>query len=125
MSTPLPTKCPACGGELRIRLMRCPACETEVQGEFLFGRLMLLEGEQLNFLEIFIRCRGNLKDVGAQIGISYPTARNRLDALVRAMGLDQEPDDTAFRFDVLRRLKEGVITSEQALSLLQGGRQHD
>ena len=63
MAGSIPTKCPACGQEMRVCLLRCPACNTEVAGDFPLGRFARLTEEQLRFLETFIRCRGSLKDV--------------------------------------------------------------
>ncbi|MDR0904956.1 MAG: DUF2089 domain-containing protein [Oscillospiraceae bacterium] len=117
----MPTKCPACGGETRVRSLQCPECGTEVQGYFPLSRFAQLGGEQLNFLETFLRCRGSLKEVGAQLGISYPTARNRLDAMLAALGYAEARDARADRLEILTRLKSGEITANEALNLLQGG----
>lgn len=120
MSGILPTKCPACGDDMLVCVLRCPACATEVQGEFQLGRFAQLSDEQLFFLETFIRCRGSLKDVGASLGISYPTARNRLDDLVTAMGFEDRAASSAHRVEVLKQLRDGEITVEEAMSRLKG-----
>ena len=126
MAGSIPTKCPACGQEMRVCLLRCPACNTEVAGDFPLGRFARLTEEQLRFLETFIRCRGSLKDVGTRVGVSYPTARNRLDELIRALGLSEEAGtESARRLEILSRLKEGGITAEEALNLLQGGTNYE
>lgn len=124
MQGAIPTKCPACGQELRVCLLRCPSCSTEVQGDFAAGRFARLSGEQLAFLEAFIRLRGSLKDVGAQIGVSYPTARNRLDSLIETLGFEPPENSAENRLSVLEQLRDGAITTEEALKLLQGGK-HD
>lgn len=121
MNGSIPKQCPACGQDMRVCLLRCPACRTEVQGEFPLSRFDQLSSEHLSFLETFIRCRGNLKDVGAAVGISYPTARNRLDSLIEAVGYEDQPTATARRLEILGRLKDGEITTEEALNFLQGG----
>ena len=121
MTNSIPGKCPACGSDMRIRMLRCPACRTEVQGEFALNTLLRLSGEQMLFLETFIRFRGNLKDVGAQFGISYPTARSRLDNLIEALGFEETGSQTTRRLEILNRLKDGLVTTEEALALLQGG----
>lgn len=125
MQNNMPKKCPACSQDMRVSLLRCPVCRTEVQGDFPLDRFSQLSGEQLTFLETFIRLRGNLKDVGAAIGISYPTARNRLDNLIQALGFDERQDDSARRLEILRQLRDGLITAEQALNILQGGTSHE
>ena len=42
MAGSIPTKCPACGQEMRVCLLRCPACNTEVAGDFPLGRFARL-----------------------------------------------------------------------------------
>ena len=37
-------------------------------------------------LESFLRSRGNLRDMERELGISYPTVRARVEALVRSLG---------------------------------------
>ena len=121
MTSTIPQKCPSCGGNMHIRMLQCPGCNTEIQGEFVLNRLARLSDGQLQFLETFIRFRGNLKDVGAQFGISYPTARSRLDSLIEALGFEEAGSLTSHRLEILNQLKEGVLTTEEALEQLQGG----
>jgi len=108
---------------MRVKLMGCAACGTEIQGEFPLGRFESLEPEQKLFLEVFIRSRGSLKDTGGALGISYPTARIKLDTLIAALGL--EPQQGSWRLRVLEQLKRGELTTDEALKLLQGGKPHD
>ena len=115
----LPNRCPACGNALVIESLRCPACRTAVEGHYALSRFLLLNPEQMQFCEVFLRCRGNLKDVGAMIGISYPTARNRLDDLLMALGYESRTAKDE-RLEVLERLTKGEINHEQALQLLKG-----
>lgn len=89
--------CPVCQGELMISRLHCRSCGTALEGEFGVGRFGRLTREQLALLESFLSARGNLKEMERELGISYPTVRSRVDALVRALGLgDGEavlPDD--------------------------------
>ena len=125
MDHTIPSKCPSCGDDMRVCLLRCSACATEVQGDFSLGRFARLDDAQLHFLEVFIMCRGSLKDVGAALGISYPTARNRLDGLVEGMGLHSAASKREKRLAVLTQLSQGEITAEDALNLLQGGKRYE
>jgi hypothetical protein len=79
--------CPVCSGELTITRLHCRTCGTALEGEFGVGRFGRLSREQLALLESFLRARGNLKEMERELGISYPTVRSRVDALVRALGL--------------------------------------
>jgi len=121
MEHKLPKNCPACGEDMRVRLLGCAGCGTEIQGEFPLGRFEALEPGHKLFLEVFIRSRGSLKDSGAALGISYPTARMKLDALIAALGYDQ-PQQGGWRLRVLEQLKRGELSADEALKLLQGGK---
>jgi len=111
---------------MQVKLLGCAACGTEIQGAFPLGRFEALEPEQWLFLELFIRSRGSLKDTGAALGVSYPTARVKLDALVTALGFEQEePQQGSWRLRVLEQLKRGELTADEALKLLQGGKTND
>ena len=86
--------CPVCSGELTITRLHCRACGSALEGEFGVGRFGRLDREQMALLESFLRSRGNLKEMERELGISYPTVRGRVDALVRALGFgDARPDD--------------------------------
>ena|SRR5436309_2480500 len=90
--------CPVCEGELAITRLHCRTCGTSLEGEFGVGRFGRLSREQLALLESFLRSRGNLKDLERELGISYPTVRGRVEALLRALGLadgDSSPADEA------------------------------
>lgn len=104
--------------------LECEACGTSLQGSFTLGRFHALPPEQLEFLETFIRARGSFKDVERELGISYPTVRSRLDAVIRALGFasQAEPDrDAERRREILRELAEGRIAPDDAAALLDDG----
>src|SRR5439155_11602064 len=83
--------CPVCQGELTITRLQCRSCGTGLEGEFGVGRFGRLGREQLAFLESFLRSRGNLKEMERELGISYPTIRGRLEVLLKALGLGDDP----------------------------------
>ena len=85
--------CPVCTNELTITRLHCRSCGTALEGEFGVGRFGRLDREQMSLLESFLRSRGNLKEMERELGISYPTVRSRVDALVRALGFGDEPTD--------------------------------
>ena len=115
----MPCQCPACGKMLTVTELSCPECGTHVQGQYDPGPFFSLTPEQLSFCLLFLRCRGSLKDVGAEMNISYPTARNRLDELLRALGLDAPAAENT-PMEVLSRLSRGEIDAATALRLLKG-----
>ena len=78
-----PTQCPVCDLPLSISELRCRGCGTTLRGEFTLSRCSFcnLPPDQLKFLELFLRCRGNLRELERTLGLSYPTVRARLDSL--------------------------------------------
>jgi hypothetical protein len=115
----IPKKCPACGQSLRVCRLQCGTCGTEVQGSFHMDRFSKLSEEQLLFMEIFLKSRGNLKDLCSIIGVSYPTARNRLDQLIDALDFESKAEVSERRLDILEQIKEGKLSPEEAVKLLE------
>src|SRR2546428_12793656 len=121
MPNPVIGRCPICNESLRVVRLECEACGTRLEGSFSLGRFHALTADQLEFLETFIRARGNFKDVERELGISYPTVRSRLDAVIRGLGFVSqiEPDrETERRKEILRELAEGKIAPDDAATLL-------
>ena len=84
--------CPVCSGELAVTRLHCRSCGTTLEGDFSVGRFGRLSREQLALLESFLRSRGNLRDMERELGLSYPTVRSRVEALVRALGFGPRAD---------------------------------
>lgn len=117
------TRCPVCGNELRIARLQCGACDTSIEGNFTLGWLQRLTRDQLQFVEVFVKARGKIKDVEEELGVSYPTVVARLNEVVQAMGFDVPPEDTGRatrRQSVLDELAAGVITATEAAARLRG-----
>jgi hypothetical protein len=120
--------CPVCSGELAVTRLRCTSCGTTLEGEFSVGRFARLSRDQMALLESFLRSRGNLRDIEREMGISYPTVRSRVEALVRALGFGPRSDDDAeaetedespaaaplTREAILQRLARHEISAEDA-----------
>ena len=84
--------CPVCAGELSVTRLHCQTCGTTLEGDFNVGRFGHLSREQMAVLESFLKSRGNLRDMERELGISYPTVRARVEALVRALGFGPRAD---------------------------------
>ena len=116
------TRCPVCGDDLRIVRLECPACGSALQGNFSLGRLARLTREQLQFVEVFIRCRGKIKDVEEELGISYPTVVARLNEVVQAMGFEvrqEDADAAGKRQQILDELASGTVSAAEAATRLR------
>jgi hypothetical protein len=87
--------CPVCSSELAVTRLHCGSCGTTLEGDFSVGRFGRLSRDQMTLLESFLRSRGNLRDMERELGISYPTVRSRVEALVRALGFGPRGDDDA------------------------------
>lgn len=86
--------CPSCGTELRVSVLRCPNCEMELHNDFQLSPFDLLTAEQADFLISFLKQRGNMSCVQSELGISYPTAKKKLDDLLSALKLlDNNPQE--------------------------------
>ncbi|ADI15312.1 DUF2089 domain-containing protein [Truepera radiovictrix] len=120
---PMPTRCPVTGQPLEVTRLECPESGVTIEGRFVPNEFALLNGEQLEFLRLFVRVRGNLKEVERLSGVSYPTVRLRLEATLRALGY--EPANTAAgdtREEVLSALERGDISAAEAAKRLRAVR---
>lgn len=120
---PMPTRCPVTGEPLEVTRLECPESGVSVEGRFAPNEFTLLSGEHLEFLRLFVRVRGNLKEVERLSGVSYPTVRLRLEATLRALGYEGAQNAPAPRADeraeVLSLLERGDIGAEEAARRLQ------
>lgn len=141
---PVPTECPVCHDDLHVSQLVCRTCGAEIRGHFEMDRLSQLIPEQRYFVEVFLLCEGKLNCVQDELGISYPTVRNRLDEIIRALKRERvaapQPApqvapipqvtpapsvaptpavDTAQRQEILDRLASQEISLEEALQLLE------
>lgn len=117
-----PSTCPVCSEELITLRVGCANCGTELSGHFDQCRCCRLDAGDLEVLEVFLRSRGNLRDVQAHLGVSYPTARQRFSELLGRLGLAEPSvaveDDSA---TVLADLAAGRLSVDEAEALLADG----
>lgn len=124
MAYQAPTTCPVCGSAMQIAKLHCPHCESELSGRFDPCRFCALPEKDLRFIEVFLKCRGSIKDVERELGISYPTVRNMLDNALRALGYEgtaQQPTPPAndARKEILDLLERGEIDAKEATKRLK------
>ena len=118
----IPTLCPACSSMLEITELSFPKYSTTVQGEFPINKLLSLSDEDSKFLIVFLRSRGNIKEVQERMGISYPTVKNRLDKLFITLGLFNESEGLKEK-EILDTLEKGEITATEAIKLMKEAKQ--
>lgn len=114
------SQCPVCHQELTVSRLTCDACDTVIENHFRLSKFDYLADEELYFVETFIRCRGNIKEVEKELGISYPTVRSRLDGVIKKLGYEAGADEqTDKRAGVLKALERREITVEEAITQLK------
>ncbi|HZS93769.1 MAG TPA: DUF2089 domain-containing protein [Chloroflexota bacterium] len=119
--TDFPTQCPVCRADLHVTRLQCPACSAEVSGDFTLNRLATLGEPHASLIEMFLRSRGNMKEMERDLGLSYPTVRARLEEALTAAGFGREadPDRGARRAEILDALERGEITAQEAAARLR------
>ena len=127
-------QCPACGGQIIITECKCAKCQLQMRGEFLPGRFSTLSEDQLTFIRVFLKARGNLTEMERILGISYPTIRNKLEEINSAFETFAGPSQPSnqnsaaaselkseeeSRKDILQKVADGHISAAEALQKLQ------
>ena len=115
-----PLNCPVCSERLALTRLTCPACDTELAGGFATCEFCALTNEDREVLRVFLASRGNMKDLERHLGVSYPTARARFDALLSKIGIDRPagaPPQT--RVELMEQVARGEIDIEEALKRLE------
>ncbi len=138
--------CPVCGDTMYVARLACETCGSALEGRFnlsgtleasttkraatsveddelRYGRLARLSDAQIEFVEVFVRCRGIIKNVEDMLGISYPTVRARLTNVLATMGYGPEDEQPSaeprnLRRKILADLAAGRISTEEAHRLL-------
>ncbi len=102
--------------------LSCTACETRIETHLPFSSLMRLPEDQREFVLVFLRCRGNIREVEKELGISYPTVCKRLDLVNETLSGKSKnpPGRRPHRGEVLAMLERGEITVKEAADLLKG-----
>ena len=117
--------CPVCKEKMVITKLHCENCQTSLEGKFMISRISRLSEEQQAFIELFVKCRGNLKELGKELDLSYPTVRNRLDEVIKALGyaveseiLEEEMIETE-KISILESIEKGKISVEEAIKKIK------
>lgn len=87
-----PRDCPVCGERLALTRLSCGGCGSELSGSFGSCDFCALGEQDRDILRVFLSSRGNMKDVERHLGVSYPTARSRFEALLGRLGLSAADD---------------------------------
>jgi hypothetical protein len=119
--------CPTCGRSLQVTELTCSACDLRLQGHFERGcKFCSLDDEQRRLLDVFLGCRGVVRDMEKALGLSYPTVRARVDGLLIALGyaptkaeVETREERADRRREVIDRLARGELTPDEAAAELR------
>ena len=78
----LPTYCPGCHAQLKVKCLKCESCQTEVTGSYDLPLLALLSENDQQFILRFVKNSGSLKEMASLMKLSYPTVRNMLNEII-------------------------------------------
>jgi hypothetical protein len=119
MNQKILSKCPFCKKELEITELSCTDCGTSIKGKFSVCEFCNLSEEELNFVRVFLKSRGNIKEVEKELEISYPTVKNRLNLVLLSLGYEtKETPEADDRMEILKKLENNEMTYREALELL-------
>src|SRR6202165_117345 len=114
-----PSSCPVCSHRLATTRLTCPECSTELSGAFTSCEFCVLTDEDRDVLRVFLASRGNMKELERHLGVSYPTARARFDALLSKIGIDRpSPGPSPSRVELMEQVARGELNIDEALKRL-------
>jgi hypothetical protein len=96
--------------------MACSSCGMAMEGDFELSPLAQLSLEDQAFVMAFVRSHGSIKKMESLFGISYPTVKNRLNAI--SATFDKSFEAPSPNLYVLEQLARREITIEEALEKL-------
>lgn len=114
-----PLNCPVCDERLALTRLSCPACDTELSGGFATCEFCVLSNDDRDVLRVFLASRGNMKELERHLGVSYPTARARFDALLSKIGIERPAAPTPTRVELMEQVARGEIDIGEALKRLE------
>lgn len=113
-----PRTCPVCSGDLALTRLSCDSCHTELSGHFQACQFCSLTVEDRDLLRVFLGSRGNMKELERHLGVSYPTARSRFDAVLSRLGIDVPAPVNPTRLELMEKVASGALSVDDALGAL-------
>lgn len=113
-----PSNCPVCSHRFMTTRVTCPECSTELSGAFTQCEFCVLTDEDRDVLRVFLASRGNMKDLERHLGVSYPTARARFDALLGKLGIERPAAPPPSRIELMEQVARGEIDVDEAMKRL-------
>lgn len=117
-----PSKCAVCGTQMNITRLTCETCKAELTGTFTPCKYCSLSDKHKLFLDTFLKCRGNIKEVERSLFISYPTVKGLLDELLGTLFPSQELEERGPSLtvtEILDMLEKGEMNASEAARLIK------
>jgi len=119
-------RCPVCGKEMIVTELRCDKDDVTVKGKFKPSPFDFLDEEDLEFVILFFRAKGNLKELERYTKQGYFALRGKLEKIIEKMELEPLPKDGEAEEeeeleekDLFEMLKKGKISIDDALRILK------
>src|SRR5260370_7142523 len=107
---PLITRDPVSGSELIVTRLESPQSGIVIEGQFSLGWIGRLTREQLDFVELLVKNRGNIQKLAQDLDMAYNTARSRLDEIITPLRAAPHVDSRPDRRTILARLPPNAVT---------------
>ncbi|HEY8543239.1 MAG TPA: DUF2089 domain-containing protein [Pseudothermotoga sp.] len=111
-------KCPFCNAQVVIVSYRCKNCNTKIEGQFVPNEFNNLTQEDLDFLRLYLKNRGNLTKVAEKLGVSYPTVHSYFSRVLTNLGYSSSEENNYS--SVLEKLENNQIDFSTAISIIKG-----
>src|SRR5690625_5207238 len=125
MTYPVIHTCPVCAHALHVQKLACSQCHTVIENNFSLSKFAALSKEEMEFIEVFVVKRGNIKEVEKVLGISYPTVRGKLNDIIAELDHDEaeeENNEKLRKSQVIAMLENDEISAKEAVALLKNNR---
>jgi hypothetical protein len=109
------------GAAMTVEKIKIKDKDIAIEGSFDLPPLAQLTMEDQTFITAFVRSHGSIKEMEQQFGISYPTVKNRLNAISKLLEF-VEINPPASKNEILDELDSGRITVEEAVQKMRGVR---
>ncbi len=118
----IPNQCSVCGSvDSVIKEIECNECCSTLSGNFKSCEFCDLDEDEYNFIIVFIKSHGNIKEVEKKLGISYPTVKNKLGKVIKKLENKESQEDKMRKMKkkILDDLENGIISPKEAIDLLK------
>lgn len=82
--------CPLCHDKLIATKLTCTNCGLELSNDFSLNPFSYLTESELSFIEVYLKCKGNLKEVQKTLNLSYLNAKKQLEQVLGSLGYVEE-----------------------------------